>query len=62
MECNIPMLCLLAVTFLLWLDIILSRRPIVWTRRKKIQLVLASIGAVAMPLVIGAVLNFVKAP
>jgi hypothetical protein len=57
----VPMLCLLAFTFLLWLDIIVSRRPIVWTRRKTIQLVLASIGAAAMPFVIWAALTSVKA-
>lgn len=57
----IPVLCFLAFTLFLWLDIIVSRRPIVWTRRKTIQLVLAAIGAAAMPFVIGAALTSVKA-
>lgn len=60
-EAFIPLLCLVAVTALLWLSVLRGHtrgRPAVGTWRTAGVVVLGAAGAVAVPIVVAAVLNW----
>lgn len=60
MEAYIPLLCLVAVTALLWFTALRRRpgnRPVVWNWWTVGLVVIGAVGAAAVPLVIATVLN-----
>jgi hypothetical protein len=59
-EAYIPLLCLVAITALLWFSVLRQRSgngPLVWTWRTVGVATLGALGAVAIPILVAVILN-----